>query len=1046
MARLKRPVRSALSSVATLAVLVLLPAAIACRGTNGAGALGPDAGALPDANVVAFMDGGVADAAVPPSLRSVLPASGSEVGGTRVTLRGRGFSEPARVELDGVAASEVTVLDPSSIAAVTPPHAPGPVGVAVTTPHGTSTLAAAFVYARDLQLLAVEPPRIPDVGGAPVTVTGRGFDANTIVLFGRKPLAGVVVADAEHLTGFTPSLPPGRPAVLAAHADAAVTRGDLVVVLGSPRIDTVRPGYGPTTGGSTQAVAGAGLTLAARVRFGDTPGAALTLVSDGQLTVRSPTLVAGHHDVTVENADARGVLPAGFVAYDPAETRLSLAGVVPAATSTSGGVVTLVGSGLLGDAAVTVGGAPARVVSADLPHAIAVLVPPGLAPGVQPIVLRQAALAATATVPGGLEIIAPITVTGISPGAGPTAGGTAVTIRGKGFIPGASARIGDVPLAVVNVVSPQEIQAVTVAGAYGPADVVVAGPRAEGVLRGGFAFDEPLAILRMDPAEGSIAGNTYVSVLGRGLAPPVSVTFGGTPGIGAALENGSVLGVRTASAPPGQVDVAVHTGRGDAGFPGGFRFFDPRLLTGGAFGGPIVGAVNVAVVDPGSGSPIPGMLVQLGYDADPRLARRTDANGLATISSPDVLGPQAVTAGQSGFEFVTFLDLDAQNLTLFASPYPQSMPAGAPTPPCPGSAQAPMVSGHVYKLKSTLDPATHPGWTAQARVTYTQSDVFSPNPGSPPDQTAVVTSDGGGYQIEVLRAGTIAVYAILGDFNPQTQEFIPRALGIARQVPVNPNKATTGVDIAVDIPLSRTATAVLLEAPPQLPGPTAGAVLPFLNLGSEGVIPFDSTIISGGPVVLPGLPALAASDFFYLGGSFTSVQGILTAPFAVALAESGAPLEQGVQIGPFVQMPVNPSPRSGEVLHDGRLSWDQGGPEPDLTIVHVSDVTKVTGCCCVDLNMDGSCEAIEPAMCATVAQGFNRWSIYGPGGRDAYVMPAMPPGVQALDLPASYGWTVQQALSPRFDYREFVYGAFSPPFWQSWSLWSSDFVAKEETR
>ena len=81
-------------------------------------------------------------------------------------------------------------------------------------------------------------------------------------------------------------------------------------------------------------------------------------------------------------------------------------------------------------------------------------------------------------------------------------------------------------------------------------------------------------------AEGSIAGNTYVSVFGRGLNAPVSVRFGSAEGLVPVLENGSVIGVRTPPAQTGTVDVLAGTAGGEQTFPGGsgshaFYFLDP---------------------------------------------------------------------------------------------------------------------------------------------------------------------------------------------------------------------------------------------------------------------------------------------------------------------------------------------------------------------------------------------------------------------------------------------------------------------------------------
>ena len=114
----------------------------------------------------------------------------------------------------------------------------------------------------------------------------------------------------------------------------------------------------------------------------------------------------------------------------------------------------------------------------------------------------------------------------------------------------------------------------------------------------------------------------------------------------------------------------------------------------------------------------------------------------------------------------------------------QDMPPDAPRSPCPQGRQAPVVRGRIFKFKSSLDPVSRPGWVPVARITYTQANVVSQNPPEPPEQVDFVFEEGGEYQIVVMRAGTVAVYATLGDFHPDTQTFIPRRMGIHRSVPV----------------------------------------------------------------------------------------------------------------------------------------------------------------------------------------------------------------------------------------------------------------------
>lgn len=1005
--------------------------------------------ALPDAMVIVPADAGNNVELPVPTITSISPSSGSERGGTRVTIRGTSFTEPATVTFDDLPATSVVVLDEVSVSATTPPHAPGMVTVKVTTAGGTAELPAAFRYHRELIILAISPQRIPEEGGVPVSITGKGFDDNTIVLFDRKPLIGARLIDAEHIEGFAPALEPGHPEIRALHTEADTRRSDLLTVYATPDVRALAPGYGPIAGGSLQTLAGDGFENAERVVLSGANGRELSIESGERLSFRSPALAAGSHDVRVENADAAGELEGAYVAFDPANATFEVLGVSPKRVSNAGGdVIAIVGHGIIEDTTVAIGGIDAVITEIRRPNVILAVVPMGLSVGSHTVEIASQARGATSALADGLIAFAPITVDAIEPAVGPASGGTEVTITGSGFVAGVEVRAGDLQLTDVVVVSPTQITGVTVAGAHGAQDVSVKSGDTRGVLRGGFRFEEAYAIIRIDPVEGAIAGNTYVSVFGRGIDAPVAVKFGGVDGLEPLLENGSVIGVRTAPAPTGTVDVEVTTAHGAFTFEQAFTFYDPRLITGGAWGGPIEGAVNVAVLDPNSGSPMPGIVVQLGYDADPRYARLTDENGIATISSPEIRGAQTITAGQNGVEFVTFLDLDAKNLTVFASRYVSTK---GPCPPDQMGVRPPRIRGRIFKFKSSLDPVTNPGWVPIVQVTYTQRNVFNANPPDPlgltPSQIDVVTMDGGEYDISVLRVGTIAVYAILYDFHQATQRLIPRKMGIARQVPAAIETITEPIDISLDIDLTEDLVVTLVDPPMQIPGPTLSAVFPSLNLQSEGVIPFRATSAPSGTVVLTNLPDISASSFYYMGGSFTlGAGGALQSPYSLTLVESGAPFSEGLELGPFLQMPQNVEPKAFEFIENGQISWEQGGTTPDLALIGIYDFPY--GECCLDAppdgNGNGECEDDEPVMGGNSPVPVNRWSVFAAGGLETYTLPRMLSGINAFASPGTYGWYIEEAIAPRFDFREFIWNQFSQFFWQSWNSWGSVLTTKEE--
>ncbi|MEO8276465.1 MAG: reprolysin-like metallopeptidase [Thermoanaerobaculia bacterium] len=96
----------------------------------------------------------ISAAAPAPELSSLLPATGSMVGGTVVTLTGSNFVSGATVSFDGIAATGVSFNSSTSLTATTPAHAPGVVDVTVKNPDLlTDTLAASFTYFLDLPFL-----------------------------------------------------------------------------------------------------------------------------------------------------------------------------------------------------------------------------------------------------------------------------------------------------------------------------------------------------------------------------------------------------------------------------------------------------------------------------------------------------------------------------------------------------------------------------------------------------------------------------------------------------------------------------------------------------------------------------------------------------------------------------------------------------------------------------------------------------------------------------------------------------------------------------
>ena len=117
----------------------------------------------------------VAAPAAAPTVTSVSPNSGSTSGGSSVTITGTGFVSGATVKFGAVSATNVVVVNGTSITATTPAQAQATVNVVVTNGDGQSgTLTDGYSYVNSDDP-GNEPPSVnasanPTSGSAPLTV------------------------------------------------------------------------------------------------------------------------------------------------------------------------------------------------------------------------------------------------------------------------------------------------------------------------------------------------------------------------------------------------------------------------------------------------------------------------------------------------------------------------------------------------------------------------------------------------------------------------------------------------------------------------------------------------------------------------------------------------------------------------------------------------------------------------------------------------------------------------------------------------------------
>jgi hypothetical protein len=136
-----------------------------------------------------------------------------------VTVTGKNLTGATAVTFGGTAVKSFTVVDATTITAVTPAHAAGTVAVAVTTPGGTGTRGAAFTYVAvgaAPKIVSVSPSNGPAAGGTVVTITGTNFTGTTAVTFGGTAVTSFTTVSATTISAVTA-------AHTAATVDVAVT-------------------------------------------------------------------------------------------------------------------------------------------------------------------------------------------------------------------------------------------------------------------------------------------------------------------------------------------------------------------------------------------------------------------------------------------------------------------------------------------------------------------------------------------------------------------------------------------------------------------------------------------------------------------------------------------------------------------------------------------------------------------------------------------------------------------------------------------------------
>jgi LPXTG-motif cell wall-anchored protein len=502
-----------------------------------------------------------------PVVTALSSTTGPLDGGTLIVITGTDLAGTTAVDFGAVPATSFVVDNNTSLGVVVPAGT-GTVDVTVTTAYGTSTTNAAdqFTYVLPPTITGLSPTSGPTSGGTVVTISGTGFTPGNFVEFGASLATSVTVLTSTSMLATSPAGTAGTTdvTVTTGVGTSATVVADEFTYLPGPTIASVSPAFGSVTGGTPVTIAGTNFTGATSVRFGTSAAIAVTVVNATTITAHAPAGVTGIVDVVVTTPN--GTTSANVSDRFTYITVPTVSSVSPSAGPVAGGnSVTIEGTGFTGTTDVHFGTASGTGVTVVSDSELTVTVPTGL-PGAVDIAVTTAGGTSDADASDQYTFLAVPTLISLSPTAGPSTGGTTVTITGTGFTPDSTVAFGRTTVTTVTYLSGTDLTVVSPAGS-GIVDVTVAtaGGTSSTSLLDQFTFIAPPSaaptITRVTPGTGSITGGTVVTITGTGFTGATSVTFGGVAAESFTVNSDTSITATAPAGTTGSADVVV-TGAG----------------------------------------------------------------------------------------------------------------------------------------------------------------------------------------------------------------------------------------------------------------------------------------------------------------------------------------------------------------------------------------------------------------------------------------------------------------------------------------------------
>ena len=266
--------------------------------------------------IITTVGGSVTNILVPfsyvnPRITGITPQSGSANGGTPITITGTNFSGPINVLLGPNNATNVVVVNSTTITAIAPR---GTGTVALTVANATLTNSYTYILP---SITNVYPVSGSSQGGTSIIITGIYFTGATNVYINGVLASSVVVVSDTEITADTPALlfnppstPPGPPLTQPYRVPLVIewpnnlTTSDFFTYDDTLLITSVYPSGGVTDGGTPIRINGIGFINPLTVTIGGNPVGNIVVDPTGTfITGTTPPGNIGRQDlIVVSNA------------------------------------------------------------------------------------------------------------------------------------------------------------------------------------------------------------------------------------------------------------------------------------------------------------------------------------------------------------------------------------------------------------------------------------------------------------------------------------------------------------------------------------------------------------------------------------------------------------------------------------------------------------------------------------------------------------------------------------------------------------------------